>query len=96
MMEMMQQYRAQEKIDGLVAQAVENFRKNHCDEGDCEIANEKVFVKKLVFDPATINRIDCNLCAKYGVKMPKDALDVFRHLKGNAISMPARSLFVMQ
>jgi len=89
------QYRTQERIDGLVAQAVENFRKNHCDEGDCEIVQEKTFVKKLVFNPATISSIDCNLCAKYGVKIPKDALDVFKHLKGNPLSVPARSLCVI-
>ncbi len=91
----MLQYRTQEKIDGLVAQAVENFRKTHCEEIDCEIAQEKTFVKKLVFNPATISSIDCNLCAKYGVKMPKDALDVFKHLKGNPLSFPARSLCVI-
>ena len=94
-MEQMQQYRTQKTIDSLVAQAVEKFQKNHCDEGDCEVANEKTFVKKLVFNPATISAIDCNRCAKYGVKMPKDALDVFKHLKGNAISVSARTLCVI-
>ena len=89
------QYRSQEKVDDLVAQAVENFRKNHCDEEDCVIVQEKTFVKKLVFNPATISSIDCNLCAKYGVKIPKDALDVFKHLKGNPLSVPARSLCVI-
>jgi len=94
-MEPMQQYRTQKTIDHLVAQAVENFRKDHCDESGCEIANEKTFVKKLVFNPATISGIDCNLCAKYGVKMPKDALDVFKHLKGNAISVTVRTLCII-
>ncbi len=78
-----------EKIDDLVARAVKNFQKNYCDEDDCTIANEKGFAKKLVFDPASINRIDCNLCARYGVKMPKDALDAFKHLKGHSPAIPA-------
>ncbi len=89
---MMPDYRIQRRIDGLVARAVEDFKKNHCDEDDCKVANEKVFVKKLIFDPASIQKIDCNLCARYGVKMPKDALDVFKHLKGHEIVVPTRSL----
>jgi hypothetical protein len=89
---MIQDRQTQKKIDGLVALAVENYRKTHCDEDECEIANEKDFVKKLVFDPISINRIDCNLCARYGVKMPRDALEVFKHLKGQRVSIPARIL----
>jgi hypothetical protein len=76
----MPEHRNQEIIDDLVTQAVERFRKNHCDEDACERAKEKDLLKKMVFDTSSVSRINCGLCARYGVKMPKDALDIFRHI----------------
>ncbi len=89
---MIPDYRTQKKIDGLVARAIENFQKNHCDEEECTVANEKAFVKKLIFNPASIQNIDCSLCARFGVKIPKDALDVFKHLKGYEVTVSAKSM----
>jgi hypothetical protein len=70
----------QEIIDDLVAEAVERFRKNHCDEDTCDRAKEKDLVKKMVFDTSSVSRINCTLCARYGLKMPKEARAVFKHL----------------
>ncbi len=92
---MIPDYQTQKKIDGLVARAIENFQKNHCDEEECTIANEKAFVKKIIFDPASIQKIDCSLCARFGVKIPKDALDVFKHLKGREVAVSALSIGIL-
>lgn len=60
----MPEHRNQVIIDDLVAQAVERFRKNHCDKDHCERAKEKDLVKKMVFDPLSVSRINCTLCAR--------------------------------
>jgi hypothetical protein len=76
----MPKYENQQIIDDLVTQAVERFRKNHCDENGCDLAKEKDLVKTLVFDPSSLGRINCSLCARYGLNMPKEVRAVFKHL----------------
>jgi hypothetical protein len=78
--ETMPKYENQQIIDDLVTQAVERFRKNHCDEDNCDLVKEKDLVKKMVFDTSSVSRINCHLCARYGLKMPKEARAVFTHL----------------
>jgi hypothetical protein len=84
--ETMPPYKNQKIIDDLVTQAVERFRKNHCDENGCDLAKEKDLVKKMVFDTSSVSRINCALCARYGLKMPKEARAVFKHLVETASS----------
>jgi|WetSurMetagenome_2_1015567.scaffolds.fasta_scaffold105022_4 hypothetical protein len=76
----MPHYANQQAIDDLVTQAVERFRKNHCDEPGCDRAKEEDLVRKMVFDTSSVARINCALCARYGLKMPKEARAVFKHL----------------
>jgi hypothetical protein len=70
----------QQAINDLITEAVERFLKNQCSNENCERAKETDLIKKMVFDPASVRRINCTVCEKYGIPIPREARGVLKHL----------------